>query len=97
MSRAMSARAGGPARSLPFLIGPEPASAERCFLLTGAPMNGPRDRPGARRVIVAHRLLERARRPVTPPGRRSRSTFFTWPAASEVVTVPSGSGSKSRW
>ena len=44
-------------RGLPFLIGPEPPSAEQCFLLPGAPMSVGIGRL-ARRVIVAHRLLE---------------------------------------
>jgi len=44
-------------RGLPFLIGPEPASAERCFVLPGAPVSVGIGRL-ARRVIVAHRLLE---------------------------------------
>jgi hypothetical protein len=44
-------------RGLPFLIGSEPLSAERCFLLPGAPMTVGIGRL-ARRVIVAHRLLE---------------------------------------
>src|SRR5262249_59754983 len=42
-------------RGLPFLIGPEPPSAERCLLLPGAPMSVGGGRL-ARRVIVAHRL-----------------------------------------
>ena len=44
-------------RGLPFLIGSEPPSAERCFLLPGAPTSVGIGRL-ARRVIVAHRLLE---------------------------------------
>ena len=44
-------------RGLPFLIGSEPPSAERCFLLPDAPVSVPIGRL-ARRVIVAHRLLE---------------------------------------
>src|ERR1700678_4206808 len=44
-------------RGLPFLIGPEPPSGERCFLLPGAPTSVAIGRP-APRVIVAHRLLE---------------------------------------
>jgi hypothetical protein len=44
-------------RGLPFLIGSEPPSAERCFLLPGVPTPVAIGRP-ARRVIVAHRLLE---------------------------------------
>src|ERR1700761_3094243 len=49
----------GDLRGLPFLIGSEPPSAERCFLL---PVPGTPASVGigrlARRVIVAHRLLE---------------------------------------
>ena len=44
-------------RGLPFLIGPEPPSAERCLLLPDAPVSVAIGRL-ARRVIVAHRLLE---------------------------------------
>jgi hypothetical protein len=44
-------------RGLPFLIGPEPPSKERCFLLPGVPVSAGIGRL-ARRVIVAHRLLE---------------------------------------
>ena len=44
-------------RGLPFLIGPEPPSAERCFLLPGVPVSAGIGRL-AQRVIVAHRLLE---------------------------------------
>ncbi len=44
-------------RGLPFLIGPQAPSAERCFLLPGAPTPVAIGRP-ARRVIIAHRLLE---------------------------------------
>jgi hypothetical protein len=40
-------------RGLPFLIGPEPPSAERCFLLPSAPTSVAIGRV-ARRVIVAH-------------------------------------------
>jgi hypothetical protein len=44
-------------RGLPFLIGSEPRSAERCFLLPGGPTSVEVGRL-APRVIVAHRLLE---------------------------------------
>jgi len=44
-------------RGLPFLIGPEPPSKKQCFLLPGVPVSVEIGRP-ARRVIVAHRLLE---------------------------------------
>jgi hypothetical protein len=51
-------------RGLPFLIGSEAPSAERCFLLPAAPASVGIGRL-ARRVIVAHRLLE----PGAPAGR----------------------------
>ena len=44
-------------RGLPFLIGSEPPSAERCFLQPGSPTSVKVGRL-AQRVIVAHRLLE---------------------------------------
>src|ERR1700761_998331 len=44
-------------RGLPFLIGSEAASAERCFLLPDAPVAVGIGRL-APRVIIAHRLLE---------------------------------------
>src|ERR1700757_3899644 len=44
-------------RGLPFVIGPEPPSAERCFLLPSVPVSAGIGRL-ARRLIVAHRLLE---------------------------------------
>ena len=44
-------------RGLPFLIGSEPPSAKRCFLLPSAAMPAGIGRL-ARQVIVAHRLLE---------------------------------------
>jgi len=44
-------------RGLPFLIGSEPPSAERCLVLPGVPTSVGIGRL-ARRVIVAHRLLE---------------------------------------
>ena len=44
-------------RGLPFLIGSEPPSAERCLLLPRAPTSVGIGRL-APRVIVAHRLLE---------------------------------------
>src|SRR5260370_2868274 len=49
-------------RGLPFLIGSEPASAERCFLPPGAPASGGIS-PLARRGILAHR-------PAPPGGPR---------------------------
>ncbi len=67
-------------RGLPFLIGAEQPSAQRCFLLPEAPVSVPVGRL-APRVIIAHRLLEpgapgRLRRRAggrglrVPPGRR---------------------------
>src|SRR5262245_29863611 len=44
-------------RGLPFLIGSDPPSAERCLLLPGAPTSVGIGRR-VRWVIVAHRLLE---------------------------------------
>src|SRR5262245_56343921 len=46
-------------RGLPFLVGSEPPAKDRCFLVPTAPTSIDLGRP-ARRVIVAHRLLEPA-------------------------------------
>ena len=73
-------------RGLPFLIGSEPPSAERCFLLPGAPVSVGIGRL-ARRVIIAHRLLEPGAPAGTPSGSPSRSTRFHL-AGGEVVTAP---------
>ena len=73
-------------RGLPFLIGPEPSSAERCFLLPGAPVRVGIGRV-ARRVIVAHRLLE----PGAPAGHavgRIVAEYVFHLAGGEVVTAP---------
>ena len=73
-------------RGLPFLIGPEPPSAERCFLLPGAPVSVGIGRL-ARRVIVAHRLLE----PGAPAGHAVGQTVAEYVfhlAGGEVVTAP---------
>jgi len=73
-------------RGLPFLIGPEPASAERCFLLPGAPTLVGIGRL-AQRVIVAHRLLE----PGAPAGHAVGQTVAEYAfhlADGEVVTAP---------
>ena len=70
-------------RGLPFLIGPEPPSAERCFLLPGAPASVGIGRL-ARRVIVAHRLLE----PGAPAGHAVGQTVAEYAfhlAGGEVV------------
>lgn len=56
-------------RGLPFQVGPEPPSAERCFLLPGVPVPAGIGRL-ARRVIVAHRLLE----PGAPAGHAAGQT-----------------------
>ncbi len=73
-------------RGLPFLIGPEPPSAERCFLLPGAPVTVGIGRR-ARRVIVAHRLLE----PGAPAGHavgQAVAEYVFHLAGGEVVTAP---------
>ena len=73
-------------RGLPFLIGAEPASAERCYLLPDAPVSAGIGRL-ARRVIVAHRLLE----PGAPAGHavgRTVADYVFHLAGGEAVTVP---------
>src|SRR5262252_6421947 len=73
-------------RSLPFLIGSEPPSAERCFLLPSAPMPAGINRL-ARRVILAHRLLE----PSAPAGHAVEQTVAEYVfhlAGGEVITAP---------
>jgi hypothetical protein len=73
-------------RGLPFLIGSEPASAERCFLLPGVPTTVGIGRP-ASRVIIAHRLLE----PGAPAGHAVGQTVAEYVfhlAGGEAVTVP---------
>src|SRR5215472_1602291 len=73
-------------RGLPFLIGPEPPSAERCFLLPDAPTPVGIGRL-ARRVIVAHRLLE----PGAPAGHAVGQTVAEYAfhlAGGEVVVAP---------
>ena len=72
-------------RGLPFLIGPEPPSAERCFLLPGVPVSAGIGRP-AQRVIVAHRLLE----PGAPAGHAVGQTVAEYVfhlAGGEAATV----------
>jgi len=64
-------------RGLPFLIGSEPPSAERCFLLPGVPAAVGIGRV-ARRVIVAHRLLE----PGAPAGHAVGTPRPAGPASS---------------
>src|SRR6185437_9374903 len=73
-------------RGLPFLIGPEPPSARRCFLLPGAPVSVGIGRH-ARRVIVAHRLLE----PVAPAGHgagRTVAEYVFHLSGGEAIAVP---------
>ena len=83
-------------RGLPFLIGPEPPSAERCFLLPGAPVSvadrpagaaGDRRAPAARAGRAGRPRRRAGRRGVrVPPGRRRGRH-----------RARSGSGSRSRW
>jgi hypothetical protein len=73
-------------RGLPFLIGSEPPSAGRCFLLPGAPASVGIGRL-ARRVIVAHRLLE----PGAPAGRavgRTVAEYVFHLAGAGVIAAP---------
>ncbi|HXO13293.1 MAG TPA: hypothetical protein VN871_13110, partial [Mycobacterium sp.] len=73
-------------RGLPFLIGSQPPSAQRCFLLPGAAIAVGIGRP-ARRVIVAHRLLE----PGAPSGHAVGQTVAEYVfhlAGGDVVTAP---------
>ncbi len=73
-------------RGLPFLVGPEPPSAERCFVLPGAPTSVSIGRP-ARHVIVAHRLLE----PGAPAGHAVGEIVAEYAfhlAGGEVVVAP---------
>ena len=73
-------------RGLPFLIGSEPPSAERCFLLPSAPTSVGIGRL-AWRVIVAHRLLE----PGAPAGHAVGQIVAEYAfhlAGGEVVVAP---------
>jgi hypothetical protein len=73
-------------RGLPFLVGSEPPSVERCFVLPGTPMSVGIGRL-ARRVIVAHRLLE----PGAPAGHavgQAVAEYAFHLAGGEVVTAP---------
>src|SRR5215471_7893367 len=72
-------------RGLPFLIGSEPPSAKRCWLLPGAPVSVGIGRL-ARRVIIAHRLLE----PGAPAGHAVGQTVAEYAfhlAGGEVVVA----------
>ncbi len=73
-------------RGLPFLIGSEPPSAQRCLLLPGAPTSVGIGRL-APRVIVAHRLLE----PGAPAGHavgQAVAEYAFHLAGGEVVVAP---------
>ncbi len=73
-------------RGVPFLIGPESPAAQRCFLLPGGPVSVGVGRP-ARRVIVAHRLLQ----PGAPAGHavgQAVADYVFHLAGGEAVTVP---------
>jgi hypothetical protein len=86
MSRVMFPLGRVDLRGLPFLIGPEPPPAERCFLLPGAPASVRIGRV-ARRVIVAHRLLE----PGAPAGHavgQSVAEYAFHLSGGEVVVAP---------
>jgi hypothetical protein len=73
-------------RGLPFLIGSDPPSAQRCFLLPAAPARVGIGRT-ARAVIIAHRLLE----PGAPAGHavgRTVAEYVFHLAGGEAVSVP---------
>ncbi len=73
-------------RGLPFLIGPDRPTAERCFLRPDAPVPVGIGRL-ARRVIVAHRLLE----PGAPAGHavgQAVAEYAFHLAGGEVVVAP---------
>jgi len=73
-------------RGLPFLVGSEPPSGERCYLLPAAPVSVGVGRV-ARRVIVAHRLLE----PGAPAGHAAGQAVAEYAfhlAGGEVVVAP---------
>ena len=73
-------------RGLPFLIGSEAASAERCFLLPDAPVAVGIGRL-ARRVIIAHRLLEPGAAAGHAVGQAVAEYVFHL-AGGEVVVAP---------
>src|SRR6202035_5845941 len=73
-------------RGLPFLIGSEPPSAERCFLLPGVPVTVGIGRL-ARRGVGARRLLD----PGAPPGHavgQAVAEYAFHLAGGEVVVAP---------
>jgi hypothetical protein len=73
-------------RGLPFVIGSEPPAGERCFLLPGGPASVAIGRL-ARRVIIAHRLLE----PGGPGGHavgQPVAEYVFHLAGGEAVTAP---------
>jgi hypothetical protein len=73
-------------RGLPFLIGPQSPSAQRCLLLPSSPTSVEVGRP-ARRVIIAHRLLE----PGGPAGHgvgQAVADYAFHLAGGEVVVAP---------
>ena len=73
-------------RGLPFLIGAEQPSAQRCFLLPDAPVSVPVGRL-APRVIIAHRLLEPGARVDFAAGQVVAEYVFHL-AGGEAVTAP---------
>ncbi len=73
-------------RGLPFLIGAEQPSAQRCFLLPDAPVSVSVGRP-APRVIIAHRLLEPGARVDFAAGQAVADYVFHL-AGGEAVTAP---------
>ncbi|SCG58735.1 CehA/McbA family metallohydrolase [Micromonospora rifamycinica] len=73
-------------RGLPFLIGSEPPSAQRCYLMPTAPVSVRIGRP-APRVIIAHRLLERDA-PVAHPVGQTVAEYAFHLTGGRVVRVP---------
>jgi len=73
-------------RGLPFLIGSEPPSAQRCLLLPGAPVPVGIGRL-APRVIVAHRLLEPGA-PADHAAGQAVAEYAFHLAGGEVVVAP---------
>src|SRR6185437_16259324 len=73
-------------RGLPFLIGSERPSGERCFLMPGDPASVAIGRL-ARRVIVAHRVLEPGARAGHAVGQAVAEYAFHL-AGGGVVTAP---------